>query len=222
MIRGFAIIGMIIFHVAYNLNFFDLAVIDTSKGAWTVLAIFVQLAFILTTGMTLAISYKKNLKRRVKHALKLFFWAMLITIITWFLFEGDAVKFGVLHFFSFAILLGIPFLRSKSLTAIFGAAIIIAAPYLTQLESSSIFLMPLGLTEKNFQSLDYFPLFPWFGWFLIGVFLAQHFYPNGQRNFSFSLPKFPRALHWLGQNSLYIYLAHQPVIAGTVLLLSLA
>ncbi len=64
------------------------------------------------------------------------------------------------------------------------------------------------------MSVDYEPLFPWFGVVLAGLGLGLILYPGGVR--SFSLPEIPvrweRVLTLPGKHSLLIYIVHQPVI----------
>jgi uncharacterized membrane protein len=78
----------------------------------------------------------------------------------------------------------------------------------------------LGLKPANFYSFDYFPLLPWFGLLLIGIFLGNIFYPNGKRNFKIFIPegKVANIITFLGKNSLLIYFIHQPIIFFVLLL----
>jgi uncharacterized membrane protein len=68
---------------------------------------------------------------------------------------------------------------------------------------------------------DYYPVLPWFGVALLGVWAGHLLYPGGRRRFP--LPAraaqasgvFPlRQLAFLGRHSLLFYLVHQPVIMG--------
>ncbi|HZD43859.1 MAG TPA: heparan-alpha-glucosaminide N-acetyltransferase domain-containing protein, partial [Methanomicrobiales archaeon] len=63
-------------------------------------------------------------------------------------------------------------------------------------------------------SIDYAPLFPWFGVVLIGLYLGGVLYPRGQRRFSVPEWKNPVGAFFalLGRNSLVIYMAHIPII----------
>ncbi|MCX6818607.1 MAG: heparan-alpha-glucosaminide N-acetyltransferase domain-containing protein, partial [Candidatus Aenigmarchaeota archaeon] len=61
----------------------------------------------------------------------------------------------------------------------------------------------------------YFPILPWFGVILIGIFFGNKLYPNAKRSFNIiDLSKFRiiKLLSFLGRHSLFIYLLHQPVI----------
>lgn len=75
----------------------------------------------------------------------------------------------------------------------------------------------LGFPMGGFCSSDYFPLIPWFFLFLTGYFgsgclkweRVQKILEKGQG----------RILTWLGRHTLLLYLLHQPVIYGCLLLL---
>lgn len=63
--------------------------------------------------------------------------------------------------------------------------------------------------------VDYFPLLPWFGVVLIGIWLGNTAYSNGARRFrlpNWQVPALTFPLGWLGRHSLTIYLIHQPLL----------
>ncbi len=70
----------------------------------------------------------------------------------------------------------------------------------------------LGFPHSGFRSTDYFPLLPWIFLFLTGYFLYVVFKKYGwlDRLPDLRLPLF----NTMGRYSLYIYMAHQPVIYG--------
>ncbi len=74
-----------------------------------------------------------------------------------------------------------------------------------------------GLPSASFFSGDYFPLIPWFFLFLAGywggpLLLQSKLFANIQH---WQLP----ALNWIGRHTLALYMLHQPVIYGFLLLL---
>jgi len=76
-------------------------------------------------------------------------------------------------------------------------------------------LVWLGLAPPDFYSLDYFPVLPWFGVVMLGLFLGHLLYPNRvprvvPANVSGLLPV--ALICGLGRHSLAAYLAHQPLI----------
>ena len=74
----------------------------------------------------------------------------------------------------------------------------------------------LGFMPKDFFSTDYFPLLPWLFLFWAGYFL--HFC-MGRARMEPLRRSVCAPLGWLGRHSLGIYLLHQPVIYGVLLLL---
>lgn len=78
----------------------------------------------------------------------------------------------------------------------------------------------LGFCDTSFYSSDYFPLMPWLFLFLIGYFLRRI-----MGNKITVLTKFNSDSKWLlplkffGKYSLWIYMAHQPVVYGILLLI---
>ena len=73
----------------------------------------------------------------------------------------------------------------------------------------------LGFRPRNLYTVDYFPVLPWFGWFLIGSSIGKIAYPGGSRAFSWPELggwRIVRGLSFLGRNTLKIYLTHQPLI----------
>lgn len=80
--------------------------------------------------------------------------------------------------------------------------------------------MAFGFHNAQFYSADYFPLIPWVFLFLFGAFIGK-FALEG------NLPEWAYKNHIkifsaVGKHSLWIYLAHQPVIYGIFLLIYFA
>ena len=68
----------------------------------------------------------------------------------------------------------------------------------------------LGFPHDSFYSTDYFPLLPWIFLFLTGYFFYFIMKEKGRLQ---HLPRLPLPLvEGLGKASLYVYMAHQPVI----------
>jgi uncharacterized membrane protein len=224
-VRGIAIILMIVFHLGYDLDFTGNISINPDEGMWLVIARIVQVIFILTTGITTMISYNRRIannkklavKSRVIHALKLLSWGLLITLITWVLFKEQAVKFGILHFYSVSILLSLPLLRFKKWNSLIGIGVILLAIPLKEITFESAWLFPLGIEPTGFSSLDYFPLIPWFGLFLQGVAFGV-FYKKSPWKRPRIFLKYSKMIEALGKHSLGIYLIHQPIIMGGIYL----
>jgi len=141
--------------------------------------------------------------------------------VTWLYIPEGFIIFGVLHFIGTSIIVWILFERFKNYNFIFGLVFIIIGFYIRTLNFDSILLLPFGFIPKNFWTVDYFPIFPWFGLILIGSVLGNIIFPNFKRRFH--VPHITNNLlinifSFLGRNSLIIYFIHQPIIIGIILL----
>ena len=125
------------------------------------------------------------------------------------------IRFGVLHCLGSCMLLWEIFRKCDvRLFAVWGISAILLGICLDSLTVATDWLYPLGLTAPDFQSADYFPLLPYFGYFLLGACLGKKLYPQRRSLFTktdFSKP-FPRFFCLCGRHSLIIYLIHQPVL----------
>lgn len=79
----------------------------------------------------------------------------------------------------------------------------------------------LGFHQQNLwrYTVDYFPLFPWFGVVLFGVGLGAILYKDGKRQFKFpDLSRYlpVRVVSAIGRRSLLVYLVHQPILVGLI------
>jgi uncharacterized membrane protein len=86
--------------------------------------------------------------------------------------------------------------------------------YLKNFTFGFSWLMWLGLMPEHIYTVDYFPLLPWFGVVLIGLFFGLILYPDYTRGFNLcDLSYFAviRLLCLFGRHSLLIYLIHQPI-----------
>jgi len=75
----------------------------------------------------------------------------------------------------------------------------------------SYWLFPLGFTTGSFYSSDYYPLFPYLGIVLLGVFIGKVFYKKKKSLFPFYISgKDP--FSFIGRHSLLLYVVHQPIL----------
>ncbi len=229
-LRGMAIVLMVLFHLAYDLNYFGIQQIEVTSGFWFYLARFTASLFLLLVGVSLSLSHSRSRLlgqedlfrlRLMKRSLWIFGLAMSITLVTYFFIREGFIVFGVLHLIGVSLLLAYPFLRIHVANFIFGLLFIFVGLSLQNLRVDFPWLLWLGLAPMDFRSVDYFPLFPWFGVILVGVAFGDLFY-RGYRRRS-PLPDLTgsslvRGLEFLGRNSLAIYLAHQPALIGLMYL----
>ncbi|MDY0194411.1 MAG: heparan-alpha-glucosaminide N-acetyltransferase domain-containing protein [Aliarcobacter butzleri] len=90
--------------------------------------------------------------------------------------------------------------------------------------SGPLWMVPLGIHPHGFYTLDYEPLFPWFGVILIGIAVGVGLHPKGKRDVSLSflgknVPPVLKFFSFLGRHSLIVYLGYQLVILGGLVLI---
>jgi len=137
--------------------------------------------------------------------------------------EGFVV-FGVLHLIGISIILSYPLMTRPLLDFVLGSAAIFVGLLIRQFSFDSPWLLWLGFVPRHFYSVDYFPLLPWFGVVLVGIFLGNFLYPEGARRFSLPDPSARSPLKQIcstGRNSLSIYLIHQPILVILMQLLGI-
>lgn len=221
-LRGIAIILMIIFHIAFDLEYFGLLNFNIESMPWTIFRISIFSLFFLLVGISLSISRLrgKQFKSYFARGLKVFFWGLIITLVTFIFMKQGFVLFGVLHFIGFSIILSYPFLKLKYLNLLLAVPIIVLGLYLFSISFNFSWLLWIGLKPHGFYTIDYFPLLPYFGIILIGIFLGGILYPKAMR--AFKLKDSPKStsvkfIDYLGKKSLLIYVIHQPVIIGIII-----
>ena len=225
-LRGLAIIMMITYHFLFDLTFFGIYSFDVYSGFLWVFARLTAFTFIFLMGVSLTLSNSRAqitgeysegglFKKYLKRGLKIFSLGLLITLATWIFIPQEFILFGVLHFIGISIILSYVFLKSKYLNLFLGMSIIILGIYLGNFTFDFNWLLWLGFIPNNLETVDYFPLIPWFGVVLIGLFFGGLLYKNYHRQFKIpdlSKTYFVKTFSFLGRNSLIIYLVHQPIL----------
>jgi uncharacterized membrane protein len=225
LLRTIAIAMMITFHVLYLAHYFGITTMTIVRyGFWWWFPRVTAGTFIFLAGVSLTIAHSMVNKPSgfVLRGLKIFAWGMGITAVTLLIPGTDYVRFGILHFFGIAFIVGTLLLRFRLINLILGVAVMILGFHLEGIRFDFPWLLWLGLIPRDFVSvMDYVPMLPWFGIFLLGMFGGKMLYPQGNRRFS--IPEFNNpvalALTLPGKHPLVIYLAQWPAIIGVLLLL---
>ena len=226
ILRGFAILFMIILHLFWDLDYFG--ILPLNKNLYS-LNIIVPVIFFLLVGICLAVNntkYQNQSKtmylRTIRRGLWIFNLGMLFTFLTSIFLPDKPILFGVLHCIGCCIILSMLLLRLKSTNVILAVLIIISGLALSLFftsENPNMVELASGIHESNVgaHTIDYFPILPWFGVCLLGITLGNILYKDNKRRYPLpDLSKYKPAkiFSWLGQHSLLIYLFHQPIIAG--------
>lgn len=231
LVRGLAILMMIGYHIPFDLAYFG--VYTLQSGLWLLYARTIATIFLLVVGISLTLSFsratrarrgKKMYPKYLKRGLRIFSWGLVITLTTWILVGEGFVVFGILHLIGLSSILAYPVIKLRAGNLALGTLFIALGMGIKKVRVDFPWLLWLGLTPARFYSVDYFPLLPWFGVVLIGIFLGNSLYPHSTRNFSVpDLSRFQviRTLCLMGRHSLLIYLVHQPLILISLHLLGI-
>jgi len=148
---------------------------------------------------------------------------LLITVVTAVAMPGQLITFGILHFFGCCMLLYAAAHRLlEKVPVALGAAVSFLLYFVTRNlyyavtgVPHSFLLFALGFRTGHL-SADYYPIIPWVFLFLAGGFLGRLF-ARGTVPDVFKQDPVP-ALSWLGRHTMIIYLLHQPVVYGVMVL----
>lgn len=231
-LRGVAIVLMLIYHFTWDLVYFGLYQANLLAGPWQWFARGIATIFIFVMGISLTLSDTRERQRQGQFpSFKKYLWrggkifalGLLVTVGTYFFIGRGFVIFGILHLLGLSIILAYPFLRSSRWVSLVGGLVIIAAGiYVDTWVVSYPWLIWLGVKQAGIYMVDYYPVLPWFGLSLLGIFAGYSLYPQGVRRFALpNLAGLPpvRGLRFLGRHSLLIYVIHQPILIGLLVAL---
>jgi uncharacterized membrane protein len=216
-LRGSAILLMVVFHFLYDLKYFGFIRLDFLHDPKLVAfrtLILGTFLFLVGVGLILSTERGFRAKRYFRRLGLVTACALVISIVTWFIFKQAFVFFGVLHFIAVASVLGLLFLRLGRINLLLGVGLII----FSLVYENSWFNEPgwrwIGLMTYIPNQADYVPMLPWFGVVLIGMFSAPYI-----RQLSASLQDsiqnpFVTHLATAGRHSLLVYMIHQPILMG--------
>ncbi len=232
MIRGFALIFMILLHLVWDLDYFGIFKLNTQFYQSNVV---VQVLFFSIVGVCQSLKSDKEPltddQRRAKtwkiakRGLYILGLGMIISLVTFIIMPDRPIFFGVLHCIGLSILLSIPLIRLREKAILVAVPCIIAGIVLGHIvvQNPSYLQLIIGLHQADIMNhtIDYFPILPWFGVSMLGVAVGSMLYKNNTRQFRFpdlSSTTLTKFCSWCGRHTLSIYLLHQPVIAGVLYL----
>ena len=230
-LRGICILCMIVVHFVFDLNeFAGLGL--TMPGCFNYCQRYGHILFILISGICATLA-----SRSFRRGVIVFCAGLLVTGVTLFMVcvlkfnRSLSIYFGILHLLGLCMIL-FPLFKKLPVwaLAVLGASFVALGVWLAALEpvavsfpsAQGLLLGAIGIRPVGFYSGDYFPIFPNLGWFLLGAVLGRTAYRRRESllpkvNADFFLLRFFR---FCGRHSLWIYLLHQPVLAGLTMLLA--
>lgn len=219
-LRVFAIVMMIAYHFIYDLKYFGYVDWNTPLGdgfrEWRTSIV---CGFVLAMGLSMGIAHgrgrnARSFKIRLAQILAC---AILISVVSVFMFPESYIYFGILHFMALASLLTYALVGRPKLALGLGAAIII---------SFWAGLVPYGWPINLISGLpgyteDFVSPFPWFGVALVGLALGETYIKNREKMTAFANWKMGgplgKIVGFAGKRSLLIYMIHQPILFGLIL-----
>jgi len=250
-LRGVAIITMIVYHLMWDLWYWGVFPnVVLWEGFWLYWQRFTCGTFLTLVGVSMTIVYRRERERRGPDAnlfpkffwrgLKVFGLGLILTVVVAVAGVG-LDDFGILHLIGISTILAYPLLRYKWLNLGLWVLFSLAGKWIEQFHFDGIWYFPqvgnwmgwpiwidgrwfapLGITPTHYPAVDYFPIIPWFGVVLLGVWFGNWFYANNRR--LVDLPEwgglYPfTGLQFLGRHSLLIYMIHQPLLLMMLYLL---
>lgn len=232
--RGIAVICMTLFHTAFMIQFLFGRVISRGTLFWEAIPIVIGGTFLTLSGLSLYIGAERGKYRNFwllsKRSGLLLLLGMGLTVGTYIANIGAYVYFGILHCIGLGTFISFYLLQlPRYIQLILGISILSIGMYyklwaiqVTCWHPMLFWLYPCYCPALG-NHLDYYPLLPWIGFMLIGIFLGKTYYTHGKSTFSFNssskYAKWLAPICFLGKYSLIIYCIHTPIIFGILYLI---
>ena len=226
--RGLAIAGVVLFHIAWDLEFTGIISGVARHPVWIAFGRSLAGTFMFLVGVSLVLAHCDTVHVRAftRRLFTITAYAMVITLVTWFAFPESFIYFGILHAIVAATLFGAIFLRANPLVCLGAATIVLMLPFVADAPAfNTRWLAWIGFAERPPPSNDFVPIFPWVGVTLLGMAGAKLFASRRNRSSVGVQPSqgwLTRILVWMGNRSLLIYLIHQPILLAVIIPLSWA
>ncbi len=221
IIRGVDIVLMILFNYSVTLSYFRLINIPPDFLYRFIFPRAIASVFIFISGVAAYAGFEKSKenfgKKYYIRGVKFLVFAMFITLFTYIFVPKGTIYFGILHFFAISSFLVPFFIKYNKLNLVAGLLIALPGFYLQLTEFDFPYLFWLGFTPENFSAFDYFPLIPWLGVLLLGMYSGRYVVERTVNIISEG--KLACIFTFLGKKSLTIYLIHQPVLVLLLMVL---
>ena len=227
-LRGLAIVWMVAFHLAFDLNHFGWIeppqqfLVDPF---WTWQRVCIVSLFMFCAGAGQAMAARQGVawSRFGRRWLQVALCALAVSAATWFVFPRSWISFGVLHGLAVMVLLARLSAHWPRWLLLSLAGLAILLPLVV---SHPVFddrwLQGVGLVTRKPVTEDYAPVLPWMGAVWVGLALG----PQWLERLGGSAMVGPNgggpvmgALCLLGRWPLTIYMLHQPIFWGVLLLI---
>ena len=218
-LRGAALLGMTVFHFAYDLEFFGIEEPGyADQPHWRHFATLVAGSFLFLAGVSLQLAHGRAVRwsRWGRRLATIALAALAIMAATRYATPNNWIFFGILHMIALGSVVGLAFLRSPWWgTAASGVAVLAVDRVVHGALPDALAWYWIGLSSVTPVTSDFRPVFPWLAAVLFGIAAAR---VSAEANWlpAMARPRLDgragRLLRFLGRNSLVYYLLHQPVL----------
>ncbi|MSR67429.1 DUF1624 domain-containing protein [Candidatus Peribacteria bacterium] len=215
-LRVIAIALMIAYHLVYDLQIYYGFETNLYGTFWSVLEKISAGMFLMLTGLCFTLSWESTPQygKFLKRGLRILAYAAVISIVTYAFDPVTFVRFGILHLIAVTTVLLPLFTRLGRLNSLIGLLVLATGIAVKGTIVDTPLLLPFGFLPAGFNSVDYFPLLPWFGVSLIGMALGYGYETSRNKWFvpATSQSRLQTIVTSISKRSLFIYMLHQPVL----------
>jgi uncharacterized membrane protein len=151
LLKGSAVVSMIVFHTAFDLNYFGPYETDIHSGSWLYFSLMVATTFILAAGISLSLNHSRDLMKGfsreeirdklIIRGLWIFSLGLGVTMATYLLIGQGFIIFGVIHLIGISTILAWQFFSVGRWNVLAASAIIFLGIYLQGLIFSFSWLL---------------------------------------------------------------------------------
>lgn len=215
LLRSLAILLMTVFHAVFDLAFFYGYDFDYTSGFWYYIGKASAILFILISGVSATLG-----SHCLRRGFVILSAGLVVTAVTYWLSPANFIVFGILQLLGTSMLTYPLLKKLPSNCLLLLVCLILAAGHWAASQQLTFpYLIPFGFTTALFSSLDYYPLLPWYGVYLLGVWAGKLCYADKQPLYNPPENRVISLLEKAGRHSLLIYLLHQPVLLALFYLL---
>ncbi len=212
--RGFAILLMFIFHLAFGLSQIKLIEIDMAhSNYWIAFRLVIVFLFLTLVGIGIILAKRKS-NFLIPYLKRLFLLGLYAGLISWFSYSVrpfSYVFFGILHLIFIASIICLFFTRFYWLNLLLAVASFVSLAFRTSWFDDKPLLWWLGLAQQSPITDDFAPIFPWIGFVFLGLFVGIYLFEKNQNK---AIEEWKasglmaKLLTWAGRYSIHLYFFH--------------
>ncbi len=221
MARSLALLGMVVFHFARDLEFFGVVAAGaTLSGGWSVLARVTAGSFLFLSGVSLVLAHRSGFRARafLRRLGTIAAAALLVTLATYLAAPSRYVYFGILHAIALASVVSLPFVWLPAWSSAAAAAVVcIVSARLRSLPARRALGGVHGVGDRwSGLRWTFCRSSPGLSPSLLGVSLAIALDLRPRMGGARTGAAWAAFLCWPGRHSLAIYLTHQPILLALI------